>query len=571
MNPDRTSAAESSSDVTEAPSRTVPSPFAGSPAANSAVWAAYGDALGWISELTDQTGLRRRVGTDALRDLVPWKRRVGGRGGVNFALPRGCYSDDTQLRLAVGRCCGPDGFDVEAFSRVELPVWTAYALGGGNSTKSAATSMARPGARWSANFVDGYGNAGGNGAAMRVQPHAWAPRRPTDALLRDVIRDAVVTHGHPRGILGACLHALSIADLMPSGEGTLRALGVKSFRGFVSSLSSIFVVMAEDDELAAFWLPAWEDAERQSWENAASATLAELDADLRIAAEVFEACDSPDQGYRDLVTALDLRSDNHRGSGTRTVVAALLVTCLMRRFDLEPLDAVLLVVNELGTDTDSIASMLGAYIGLLHTRVPKSPPLDWELIAGEAKRIENGLPANMPYPDLLTWEPPRTQGDALVLDEAARMVVVGLGPVTEESETLWNPRGDFGWVQVRTSFQQTLIIKRRKELPALGGGKATDSVKDVLSSPAPGTPRQNVTSADVNREHETLFSTTAPDHEPTSAEVLEASMQLVRSRKFSSAAIGDVLKTLTRQHGPGVAAAFGALVSDELSRSTRRK
>ena len=28
----------------------------------SALWAAYGDALGWISELTDSTGLNRRTG-----------------------------------------------------------------------------------------------------------------------------------------------------------------------------------------------------------------------------------------------------------------------------------------------------------------------------------------------------------------------------------------------------------------------------------------------------------------------------------------------------------------------------
>ena len=30
--------------------------------ARSALWAAYGDALGWISELTDATGLKRRTG-----------------------------------------------------------------------------------------------------------------------------------------------------------------------------------------------------------------------------------------------------------------------------------------------------------------------------------------------------------------------------------------------------------------------------------------------------------------------------------------------------------------------------
>lgn len=87
----------------------------------SALWAAYGDALGWISELTDATGLRRRtVGTPLCRP-IGWTRRIGGRSGITTVLPQGCYSDDSQLRLATSRAIRPDGFDVEAFAKVELP------------------------------------------------------------------------------------------------------------------------------------------------------------------------------------------------------------------------------------------------------------------------------------------------------------------------------------------------------------------------------------------------------------------------------------------------------------------
>lgn len=101
---------------------------------------------------------------------VEWKRWVGGRGGVEALLSAGCHSDDTQLRLAVGRAIGPSGFDVEAFSKVELPVWP-YALGGGNSTKLAATNLGKTNAVWFSNYHEGWLKSGGNGAAMRVQPH----------------------------------------------------------------------------------------------------------------------------------------------------------------------------------------------------------------------------------------------------------------------------------------------------------------------------------------------------------------------------------------------------------------
>ena len=64
----------------------------------AALWAAYGDALGWISEMTDSAGLRRRTGGRALTEPVAWKRRIGGRSGVTASLPKGCYSDDTPIR-----------------------------------------------------------------------------------------------------------------------------------------------------------------------------------------------------------------------------------------------------------------------------------------------------------------------------------------------------------------------------------------------------------------------------------------------------------------------------------------
>src|SRR6185437_7951231 len=104
----------------------------------SMLWAAWADALGFISELTDDAGLRRRLQGKPLTEPVQWTRRIGGKFGVEMTLPSGCYSDDTQLRLATARAVHGAGFDVEAFARIELAIWPAYALGGGRATKAAA-------------------------------------------------------------------------------------------------------------------------------------------------------------------------------------------------------------------------------------------------------------------------------------------------------------------------------------------------------------------------------------------------------------------------------------------------
>jgi len=89
---------------------------------NSALWAAWGDALGFPTELTDEQGVIRRVGTPIVVTPKSWRRRVGGRFGVVVELPAGAYSDDTQLRLATSRAIRGDGsFAVEAFAKIELP------------------------------------------------------------------------------------------------------------------------------------------------------------------------------------------------------------------------------------------------------------------------------------------------------------------------------------------------------------------------------------------------------------------------------------------------------------------
>jgi ADP-ribosylglycohydrolase len=193
-------------------------PIEGRRVVASALWSAAGDALGWQSELTDERGLRFRTGNNRVHGMVEWRRRIGGRYGPTVSLPAGTYSDDTQLRLAVGRSIrGTGEFDPEAFAKIELPVWQSYSLGAGPGTLAAASNLAKNGVSWFSNFYEGkdhksYFLGGGNGAAMRIQPHVWSnnPEAPL-TFLPGVLRDAVITHGHPRGFCGAAFHALCLA------------------------------------------------------------------------------------------------------------------------------------------------------------------------------------------------------------------------------------------------------------------------------------------------------------------------------------------------------------------------
>src|ERR1700729_2272988 len=110
---------------------------------NSMLWAAYGDALGFITELVSSKEVYKRTHANVASKTVPWFYMVGGHYGAEIELPAGSYSDDTQLRLAVCRAIRGDGiFDVEAFAKIELPIWLSYSLGAGKGTKAAAAALA---------------------------------------------------------------------------------------------------------------------------------------------------------------------------------------------------------------------------------------------------------------------------------------------------------------------------------------------------------------------------------------------------------------------------------------------
>ena len=426
----------------------------------SALWAAYGDALGWIGELTDEAGLKRRTAGAPLCRPMKWKRRIGGRSGVTTSLPQGCYSDDSQLRLSTSRAIRPDGFDVEAFAKVELPVWLSYALGGGKSTSVAAEHLAKPKSPWFANTFKGWTRSGGNGAAMRIQPHVWAARAPGNAegFLPDVIRNAICTHSHPTGLMGAVLHSLALAHTMATG----RYPSPDDFLETTKTAATLPEIIQGDVEVGSYWRTAFEQ-ESGAFDDVWAETVAECREAIQTASMNRSNATGADR-YADIIDNLGLRDPSRRGSGILSAVAAVgLIWCETR-----PEEALRIAANAIGSDTDTIATMAGAILGVVADVDPPVEVLDADLFRKEADRLAEiafgGRPQSHRYPDLLYWDAPKTRADALVCLKDGNLYIRGLGRADPVNEPIPSPNGSFKWQWVRLEAGQTLLVKRREEL-----------------------------------------------------------------------------------------------------------
>ena len=322
---------------------------------------AAGDALGWPQEIA------RNVQDDpenkgAHIEFRGWTRRGGGRfQPYEENIYAGDYSDDTQLTLAVARSRTNHGSEWwKAFTKVELPLWTLYERGGGGATKRAAKAWAEGTPPWKSRRSDGvrrYFEAGGNGVAMRVLPHALflaGQEEPAD-LMYDVILDGSATHGHPRALVGATVYAYA-AWMLARRRGTLR------FGELLDALideSPKWSKFPESNQNDRTWLAIADRATRGRYELIWSQTIEEM-RDLLAKAQ---------KGVQTGVLADDhavLKElgcfGRSKGAGTVSAAAA---AYLVARHAAQPVQAILRAAFEQGADTDTLAAMAGGLMGCL--------------------------------------------------------------------------------------------------------------------------------------------------------------------------------------------------------------
>ena len=532
----------------------------------SALWGAYGDALGFVSELTDVDGLFRRTRGQPLDRSLHWPRRIGGRSGVVVELPPGTYSDDTQLRLATSRAISRGGFDVEAFAKVELPVWPCYALGGGKSTKAAAGRLARPGTAWFSNAYPGWLEAGGNGAAMRVQPHVWASHdlKP-HSYLADVIRNSVCTHGNIRGLAGAALHAGTLAIALKTGSLPTP----DDLPELLDVIAQCPDAVQEDAELDELWRPAWERALGTTLVRAWDAAMREVVDALEPVQKITRTSGDRARAYGDLLTALNLFDPPNRGNAVSTAAVALGLGWL----EPDPEAAMIIAANAVGSDTDTIATMAGCLLGAASGKEPSQELLDRELIASDAERvarIAQGLdePGHR-YPDLLHWVAPKTQADGLVQTPRGPMVL-GLGYAVDMlGEPIPAPTGNASWQWLRLRSSQTVLIKRRQKLPRIReglpderddeAGRKTPSTVSRQSGESGGSPVTSVVDQAPGRQSPRSSRTEAnPPRD------VDRAVAWLEEKRYSDAAIAFVFRSFALEGSVEQMIALATVVRERL-------
>jgi ADP-ribosylglycohydrolase len=319
--------------------------------------AAIADALGWITEFRKSKQELAKIGLEHVEEFTTWSKPTGGRFHTYIDyVSEGEYSDDTQLSLCTARSLQPDGnFDADRFAE-ELRAWLDYARGAGASVTAAARNLRNSTkVSWDSNFYRGGGragrrgylDAGGNGAAMRIAAIGLANRLDSARTQEGVWRNAVSTHGHPRAIVGA----LTIAEAIRVLSETTH-LTSKEFLHHLGDFEDKIAVPV--DPRMQSWKVSWERQASRPFDGELQQVKREMKSMLRIAGDTHRP-------FAETLSRLGCFKPATKGSGTACVAAA--VNAYLR----EPGDYVegtLRIVNTLGIDTDTIASMYGSMVGV---------------------------------------------------------------------------------------------------------------------------------------------------------------------------------------------------------------
>ena len=234
-----------------------------------------------------------------------------------------------------------------------------YERGGGRATKHAVACWLKGISPWSSadRDVKRYFDAGGNGVAMRVLPHAifYAGEDEPTLLIRDVLRDGVATHGHPRALIGATAYAFAAWWLLRND----RTVRFGELAEVLLERQKVWGTLPKKASPKNGWLDA---ANRQTpggyealWSNVVS-EMTQLLEQVRtgLAAGVIGDDDEVLRGIGCF--------GKSKGAGTISTAASVY---LCARYAAQPTQAVLKAAFAHGADTDTIAAMTGGLSGAL--------------------------------------------------------------------------------------------------------------------------------------------------------------------------------------------------------------
>lgn len=314
---------------------------------------AIGDALGWPNEPRSKNRVKNPKVVD---NFVEWTRSSSNPRWHDEKILAGEYSDDTQLTLSVARSIIAGDWE-KFLAEKEIPFWLNYERGGGGALLKAAKSYKEGFSLWQTNkYTRIYFNAGGNGATMRILPHVIASAKTpnTTKLMMDVVKDTLITHGHPRAFLGATCYAYALDYL-------LRKETVLEYGELVTA-----VIDGQSDwgaNLNPDVFGNWLSITKQhceydfftEWENTRARMVRQLEF-IRLWLKKGLILD-------DTKVLTDLECfGKANGAGD---VAALAAIYLASRYANNPSLGIKVPAFSFGADTDTIASITGGLLGML--------------------------------------------------------------------------------------------------------------------------------------------------------------------------------------------------------------
>lgn len=314
---------------------------------------AIGDALGWPNEPRSKNRIKKPKVVD---HFVEWTRSSKNPRWHDEKILPGEYSDDTQMTLSVARSIIAGDWE-KFFAERELPFWLNYERGGGSALLKAARSCSKNKIQlWQTNFTQEYFNAGGNGAIMRILPHVIAAAKTPDitALMLNIAKDTLITHGHPRAFLGATCYAYALDYL-------LRKKTVLEYGELVTAVidgQNEWGTCLKPDVFGNWLNIAHKHCDYDfftEWENTRTRMVQKLEF-IKVSLKKGLILDDTK-----VLTELECYGKVN-GAGD---VAALAAIYLASRYANNPVLGIKVPAFSFGADTDTIASITGGLVGML--------------------------------------------------------------------------------------------------------------------------------------------------------------------------------------------------------------
>ena len=295
---------------------------------NSILMAILGDCMGIPYEFP-----KKMISIKSPDDyLTASKKRIGGRYFPTVIdCKAGEYSDDTQMMLMTLRSLQYDDF-IEAM-KTELVAFMAYEQGSGRATRKACKLLEKGRYAWE---DSDYYNAGGNGVAMRVLPHAFQDDNIVQ-IMTYVFLNGILTHGSPVALVSSQLYVYYIWCLIHN-----KIFDITTSKEIWGSCHKNLI--GEHELISEFYsnIPEWYVEE---WDKTVN--------------KLIELYQEVERDYDTIISSIPV-CGSEKGAGTWCVIASILLSETNIKSSMQLLKQVATLKD---ADTDTLACILGGILG----------------------------------------------------------------------------------------------------------------------------------------------------------------------------------------------------------------